>query len=265
MPHDMSQVDHVPTPHGPLAVHRRRAPGEPLVCLHGFTRNGAMFGALGDTLDWELAAPDLPGHGGSEVAPVDLDATIGALAAWLRAEMSRPVDVLGYSLGGRIALHLAARHPDAVANLVVISAGPGLSAVDGHRRRQEDVALADRIERLGVPAFLDEWAEHALVGDAQKTRPPSAADRAMREQNTADGLAAALRGLGQGALPKVDLARVEMPTLWIAGERDERYAAIATDAARRTGGELVVVPGAGHDVVADAPEDVADAVADFIG
>jgi 2-succinyl-6-hydroxy-2,4-cyclohexadiene-1-carboxylate synthase len=261
----MSQVDHVATPNGPLAVRRRRAPGEPLVCLHGFTRNGAMFGALGDTLDWELAAPDLPGHGESQVAPVDLEATMGALAAWLNAEMSRPVDILGYSMGGRIALHLAVRHPGAVANLVVISAGPGLGAVEGHRRRLEDLALADRIEQIGLPAFLDEWAEHPLVGDAQKTGPPSAADRAMREQNTAGGLAAALRGLGQGALAKVDLARVEMPTLWVAGEGDERYAAIATDAARLTGGELVVIPGAGHDVVADAPEDLADAVADFIG
>ncbi len=257
------EIELVPTRHGVLAVHRSGGVGRPLVCLHGFTLRGSMFANLAAVSGLRVAAPDMPGHGATTVAPIDLGSTIEALGDWIADRLGAPadgVDVLGYSQGGRIAIHLAMRRPELVTRIVVVSAGPGLPESERSLRHTADAALAEHIEAVGVDRFLDEWTANPLVSPRAGA---SEADRAFRSGNSAGGLAAALRGLGQGALPRVDLAALILPSLWVAGGDDARYRRIADRSARESGGDLVVIEGAGHNVVADAPHRLADVVAAF--
>lgn len=253
----------VPVPHGVLAVRVSDGGAPPLVCLHGFTLHGGMFAELAASLDRSIAAPDLPGHGKTSVDPVDLGVTLDALAGLL-ASGPAPAAVLGYSQGGRIALHLAMHRPDLVPALVLVSTGLGPSGPEQWERRRRDGALADEIERDGIEAFLDRWLADPIIGTTRLAADAAAADRLLREENTPEGLAAALRGLGQGVVPSVDPALVPSPSLWIAGGADQHYSAIARRAAAEAGGRAEIVAGAGHNVVAERPRTVAGLVTRFL-
>ena len=195
-------------------------------------------------------APDLPGHGdASERRP----ATFDAVVAYLNALHMDRYTLVGYSMGGRLALHAATRIPDRIERLVVIGATPGIAA-DGERaeRRRADLALADHIEEVGLEAFVEEWGAQPLF--ATQTRGVAEAARLDRLRSTAPGLATALRGMGTGAMaPLWD--RLPEAT-WVVGERDEKFRAIAERV-----GTPVVIPGAGHAAHLEAP----DAVAEVIG
>ena len=98
------------------------------VALHGFTLTGAQFSGLTAAAPCRILAPDLPGHGRTDVAPVTLDATLDALGEWIES-LGGPVPVLGYSQGGRIALVLALARPELVDRLMLVSASPGIDSV----------------------------------------------------------------------------------------------------------------------------------------
>jgi len=236
------------------------------VALHGFTLTGAQFSGLTAAAPCRILAPDLPGHGRTDVAPVTLDATLDALGEWIES-LGGPVPVLGYSQGGRIALVLALARPELVDRLMLVSASPGIANPDERAKRTAaDADLAESIRSEGLPAFLDRWLAGPLGGPAIADTRARTADRRLREENTADGLAAALTGLGQGSQPWVGdrLAELPMKLLSVAGELDARYVRIATemaDAAPR--GRLAVVPGAGHNVVRDAPAALAGLIGAF--
>lgn len=250
---------------GELWVRRWPGPLPPLVALHGFSLHGGMFGGLATqrSLGRGVAAPDLPGHGRSRLEPVDLTTTLAALETWLAASET-PAPVLGYSQGGRIALHLAHRHRDLVSRLVIVSASPGLSEPERQKRRTDDERLARSIEEHGLAPFLDGWLADPLTGTSRFSASAATADRRLREENTPSGLAAALRGLGQGLLPTVDVAEIPVPVLWVAGSLDTRYVRLAQAAAARSGGEIRVIQGCGHNVVGERPVELASIVASFI-
>ena len=233
-----------------------------LVLLHGFTQTRQSWrltvAALGGR--YRAVTPDLPGHGQlAERRPASLSATL----AYLRALVEEPYTLAGYSMGGRIALHAALALPERVRRLVLIGASPGLAdAAEREQRRRADEALADRIEAIGVEAFADEWAALPLW-DGQPERVRAAA-RADRLRNTAPGLAAALRGLGTGALPSLwgRLEELTIPVTLVAGERDEKFRAIAERmASRLVDARVVVIPGAGHAAQLERPDLVAAAIA----
>jgi pimeloyl-ACP methyl ester carboxylesterase len=130
--------------------------GVRVVFLHGFTQTRQSWrrtiAALGGR--YRAIAPDLPGHGqAAERRP----ASFAAVAAYVRALADEPVVLVGYSMGGRIALYTALTFPRAVARLVLVGASPGIAdAAEREERRKADSALADRIEAIGVPAFAQE-------------------------------------------------------------------------------------------------------------
>lgn len=254
----------VSVPHGVLAVRSTILGGTPLVCLHGFTSHGGSFAAFADLLDRPVLAPDLPGHGRTALSRIDVDTTLAALAAWMERGPGR-APVLGYSQGGRIALHLALHRPDLVSAVVLVSAGTGLTGEVQESRRRQDEALATRIERDGIAAFLDGWLADPIIGTGRLDESAVAADRRLREENSAAGLAAALRGLGQGVVPSMDPAAIQAPSLWIAGGEDPRYATLATHAAAAAGGRAEIISGAGHNLIAERPVVVADLVMAFLG
>jgi 2-succinyl-6-hydroxy-2,4-cyclohexadiene-1-carboxylate synthase len=234
-----------------------------LVLLHGFTQTRQSWRQTVAALDGRYTrtvAPDLPGHGQlSERRPASLAATL----AYLAALVDEPHVLAGYSMGGRIALHAALARPRLVQRLVLLGASPGLATeAERVQRRAADEALADRIEAIGVEAFAEEWAALPLwEGQPERVRAAANADRL---RNSAGGLAAALRGLGTGALPSLwdRLGELTMPVTLVAGERDAKFRAIAERMAERLpSADVVVIAGAGHAAQLERPELVAGALA----
>lgn len=196
--------------------------------------------------------PDLPGHGDAAYS-CDADGAVAVLAESLRACGTRAT-LVGYSQGGRMALLAALAVPDLVKRLVLVSASPGLQTSEERvRRREADEVVAESIER-DFSEFLGAWAQQfsgvAERGDAWVTR-----DLAQRSTNTAEGLAEALRGYGQGAQPSAweRLDELMMPVTLVSGSRDGKYRCIAEEMAVHIANvELVVLEG-GHALVGENP------------
>jgi 2-succinyl-6-hydroxy-2,4-cyclohexadiene-1-carboxylate synthase len=229
-----------------------RGTGPPLVLLHGFTQTGRLWGSFGERLaeSHTLVAVDLPGHAGSDAVRADLPETAGLVAEAVRGAVGgEPSDVLGYSLGARVALHLVTASDLSVGRVVLIGATAGIDdPAERERRRAVDGALADRLEASDdVEGFIEEW----LHGPLFERLSSSAADRTERLRNSATGLAASLRLSGTGTQAPLwdELQDVATPVLALAGADDSRF---ATHALRmeRTAPEAVasLVPGGGHAV-----------------
>src|SRR3954452_21597426 len=227
-----------------------------VVLLHGFTQTRRSWRRTVQALGgrYRALAPDLPGHGQAAHRVASFD----ACTAYVRALAPERFTLAGYSMGGRIALHAALALRDRVDQLVLIGASPGLvDAAERAARRAADAALARRIEAIGVEAFAREWAAQPLF--AGQPERVAAAAHADRLRNTPAGLAAALRGLGTGAMePLWDrLPQLALPVTLLVGERDEKFRAIAERmAARLPHAQMVVVEGVGHAAHLEAPQAV---------
>lgn len=242
---------------------------EAIVLLHGFTQTGASWAPVIAELgaryrDAGVLAPDARGHGAAAARrPVDFDACVSEVSALA----PRRFTLVGYSMGGRLALHVALAHPDRVDRLVLIGATAGIvDPVRRARRRAADLALADRLDREPIEAFARRWAAQPLFAG----QPPAvaAAAHADRLRNTPSGLAASLRGIGTGAMAPLweRLGELAMPVAVLAGERDAKFRAIGADlAARIPAASFAVVPGAGHAVQLESPAFVAERVRDETG
>jgi 2-succinyl-6-hydroxy-2,4-cyclohexadiene-1-carboxylate synthase len=244
-----------PEPVAPLAAQRFRPPGASsgrIVALHGFTQTSACWAPIDADLaqDHELVLVDAPGHGAS--TPVDADLTSGGLAL---VEAGGPGTYVGYSMGGRFALHAALARPDSVERLVLISATAGIDDPDDRAdRRRADEGQADRILAIGVPGFVDEWlAQPLFAGLSQE-----AAHRRARLANTAEGLASSLRRAGTGTQEPLwsRLGELTMPVLVVAGADDAKYAALAERLVRGIGpsASLAILPAAGHTAHLEQPD-----------
>lgn len=255
------------------ALHvERRGHGPALMLLHGYTGRGSDMSALARALERDFAtiAPDLPGHGRSiAVAAHDFDTCLDDLAATLDAAGQRRAHWLGYSMGARLALAVALRHPERVATLVLLAGRAGIEdPVERAARRAADEALAVRIESVGVEAFVEEWLAQPLFATLALRGPAFVAEqRRLRLENDARGLAMSLRMLGPGAQPPLfaKLPRVDVPVLLLAGERDTRFVAVAHDLARRLPrAEVAIIPDAGHAAHLEQPEHFQRIVCDFL-
>jgi 2-succinyl-6-hydroxy-2,4-cyclohexadiene-1-carboxylate synthase len=244
----------------PRTVHDH-GQGETWIMLHGFTQTGACLAELATAMAVHALAPDLPGHGPEPGDGITMEAAISETAALLRTQ-DGPSPLLGYSQGGRVALHVALEHPDLVSRLVVLSASPGIADTQARAQRIEvDEARAKKLETEGLETFLDHWAALPLfAGLAERDEAWHLQDRTSRLTSTAAGLAAALRGLGQGQqedlIPR--LSTLTAPTLFIAGIHDAPYCHHAHAMAEITPQAMpVFLPGKGHALVGEAPQEVA--------
>jgi 2-succinyl-6-hydroxy-2,4-cyclohexadiene-1-carboxylate synthase len=246
---------------GPLAAHVRGR-GPRVVFVHGFTQTGRSWVPIADLLaarGYETVVVDLPGHGGSSRLRADL-----RRAADLLAATSGPATYVGYSLGGRVGLHLGLMFPHIAERLVLLGATPGIiDDEERANRRAADEQLAERIIEIGVEAFIDEWIAQPLF--AGLTLTPS--DRADRLTNTAEGLASSLRMAGTGTqVPLWDrLHGFATPILALAGANDAKFSAIAEQmASLAPDAEWDTVAHAGHAAHLQQPAAVADRIEQFL-
>lgn len=239
--------------------------------LHGFTQTGAAWDELRGLLPGhlEVLAPDLRGHGGNRRRPCDMDGCLDDLEALWASHGATPTHLVGYSMGGRLALHIAARRPELVRSLVTIGAHAGLPEPERSARRIADEELAHRIEQRGAGWFADHWDALELFAGLRRRRPDLLATlREMRAANSPAGLACSLRGMGAGAMTPVwaGLGAVAAPCLFLAGEEDGRFAALLprlVDAV--AAGRAATVPGAGHAAHLEQPRVVAELIAAHLG
>lgn len=246
---------------------RRFGAGPQVTALHGFSLTGEQFAPATGLLDHTIIAPDLPGHGSSRAQPTDLDSVLASVETLL-GPPGTATPLIGYSQGARLALLTAVEDPTEISALVLISGSAGIRDVDARRARiEQDHNLADRITTIGVEAFIDSWTTAGITSLDHLSTEYRSWDRSIRSENTSTGLAAALRGYGQGAQPSVwdELGRLSMPVLLVTGSRDERYSVIASEmAALIPMAEMVVIEGAGHNPMADRAQETFEAVSGFL-
>jgi 2-succinyl-6-hydroxy-2,4-cyclohexadiene-1-carboxylate synthase len=253
----------------------RHGRGPALVLLHGFTGTGQDMAGIAQSFeqDYETLVLDLPGHGQSADrvrADADgFDECVDDLVATLESVGHRQAHWLGYSMGARLALGCAVRHPGSVASLVLLGGRAGIAdPIERAARCREDAVLAARIESVGVERFVDEWlAQPMFASLRQRGARFLAEQRRQRLGNSARGLADCLRRLGPGAQPPLfdALPRVGVPVLLVAGELDRKFVSLAHDlAGRLPRAEIREVAGAGHAAHLEQPEAFVHAVQDFL-
>ncbi len=249
--------------------------GPALLLLHGFTGSAETWRPFLPALArrHRVIVPDLIGHGRT-AAPDDaaryrMDECVADLLALLDRLGVEDFAVLGYSMGGRVALHLALAAGERARGLVLESASPGiLDPGERLARLRSDEALAEFIEREGIAAFVERWESQPLFA-SQRSLPAEVRARLLAErlEQRPRGLANSLRGMGAEAMEPVwnRLGELRLPALVLAGELDGKYVAIA----RAIGEHLpqarvAVVSGAGHAVHLEQPAQFLEHVTAFL-
>ncbi len=243
--------------------------GTPLALLHGFLGRAESFEELAARLpgDRTAVAFDLPGHG--PVSPVDpargFEGAVDDLAAALRALFGGPWHVLGYSLGARLALGIAVRHPATCATLTLAGVHPGLAnAAERATRADADARWAARLRGGALDAFVAAWEAQPLFATQSGLDPARLArQRALRLSHDPLRLAAAFEATALAAMPDraADLPALTMPVHLVAGAHDAKFVALAhAMRALLRHGRLTVVDGTGHNVLLERPEALAGAL-----
>ena len=244
----------------------------PLILLHGFAQSAASWGEVAPALaaDRPVYAFDLVGHGESErpASPraYALEAQGDALLVFARhvaaTEGAQPA-VLGYSMGGRVTLAALRRDQRAFSAIVLEAAGFGpATPAERAAAARRDATSAAGLRANGVEAFMDAWEQLPLFASQHDLAPDVRARlRAGRLANDAEALARTFEHAGQHVMPDRSIALEALsslsasgtPLLYLAGERDAKYRALATQAAE-AGAVARIVPGAGHNTHLEAPD-----------
>ena len=252
--------------------------GPALLLLHGFTGSASTWTPhLDRWRGFTTIAVDLLGHGNSD-CPADprrygFEHAVADLVGILDRLGVTQAAVLGYSMGGRLALHLAlhfALHlPERVSALVLESTSPGIEEASERRARaRSDRSLAAAIERDGIESFVERWEVLPLF--STQVRLPARARERLRRQRLANdprGLANSLRGMSVGVQDPLlaHLGTIDAPVLLIAGVLDEKYRNLAWQmAARLPRARVETVSEAGHAVHLEQPVVFASTVRSFL-
>ncbi len=236
----------------------------PLLALHGFTGSPRSWEFLPPRKELPRVVPVLVGHSGSDA---------GTQIAGFEDEVDRlalltpecGVHVVGYSLGARLGLGLALRHPARVTRLTLLSCHPGLHTnAERAARRASDAAWCDILLSRGVPAFVEAWQAQPMW-DSQKQLPDAVRQQRQSERlsHTAHGLALSLGLAGLGEMPDYGprLAEIRVPVTLLAGAFDGKFSALAAHMARQLPqATLEIVPGAGHDLLLERPELITEVI-----
>jgi 2-succinyl-6-hydroxy-2,4-cyclohexadiene-1-carboxylate synthase len=219
-----------------LDSQRQNAPT--IVFLHGFTGSSRDFFTLPNKIRdrYRCLIPDLPGHGQTQLletaAVFQTDGQVALLNDWLNSLGQNRFHLCGYSMGGRLALQFAINNSDRLHSLILVSTTAGILEDDSRQTRiAADRELAQKILSADPVEFLTAWLSQPLFAGIVE-RGQNFIDREVRRRLPIQpsGLASSLQYFSTGMMPSVwhQLNRIQAPTLAIAGVRDEKYTAIAT-------------------------------------
>ncbi|WP_257535491.1 2-succinyl-6-hydroxy-2,4-cyclohexadiene-1-carboxylate synthase [Mesobacillus foraminis] len=248
--------------------------GFPLVLLHGFTGAASTWKPLSPVLPTaKLIMVDIIGHGRTDSPLLPERYRIEEAAADLNdllAELGyEKVDLLGYSMGGRLAITFAALFPDKIRKLVLESTSPGLkNQEERDARTKRDRHLAARILSSGLENFINYWEDIPLF-KTQMHLPASVREqiRKQRLQNDPEGLANSLIGMGTGAQPSwwEVLDEFSFETLIITGDLDAKFCEIGSEMKNLIPkAQHVSIANAGHAIHVEEPEKFGTIVSGFL-
>lgn len=250
--------------------------GEPLVMLHGFTGSAQTWRNQIPAFSqhFEVITPDLLGHGETSAPKMPERYRIEHAAADLinmfDALRLMKVNLVGYSMGGRLALYTAAHYPHRIKSLVLESASPGIrEEAEQARRREEDERLAGRLEKDGLQAFIEYWEQLPLWDTQKHTMSDEARQilRAERMSHQASGLINSLRGMGTGIQRSLwgRLPDLLIPVQLLVGELDAKFVHINQEMATLLPDmRLARIAGVGHAVHLEKPSTFEEVVLGFL-
>ena len=246
-----------------------------VLLLHGFTGSKESWLDLRRALAprRRVIAIDLPGHGGTEVGADPADHSMERVAEMiervLQALAIEHIAIIGYSMGGRLALYFTLSRPQRVCRLVLESASAGLAdSAERAERAAADEALAALVESAGIEAFVAKWQALPLFQSLADLRE-EARERLRRQRLACSpaGLAASLRGMGTGVQPWLGdrLEEIGIPVLLITGGRDTKFTRIGSELRRAiSGARLEIVAEAGHIPHLEGPKEFNHIVSEFL-
>ncbi len=227
----------------------------PVFFLHGFLGSADEWQPVVDLMgDVNAAAIDLPGHGKSSTCDerfYSLDGMIELLDLVVDRQGGR-VDLVGYSMGGRIALLYAIKRPERVRKLVLESASPGIENEDDRRRRIDlDKSRSMQLRQNGLVSFLRDWYRQPLFASMEDH--PGLVKELVEKRSRADAvtISRALTAFSPGRMPAcwARLKDLEPKTVFVAGSLDTRYVEIGREAERLDRDFILhIEDGAGHNV-----------------
>ncbi|OZI10552.1 2-succinyl-6-hydroxy-2,4-cyclohexadiene-1-carboxylate synthase [Bacillaceae bacterium SAS-127] len=249
--------------------------GEPLLLLHGFTGDHTTWA---DTVvllqkEYQCVVVDLLGHGQSSCPDDPSRYDIQLVARDLKELMGKlsfeRFHLLGYSMGGRLALTLAVLFPEAVQSVVLESASPGLKTEEERAaRRLADEQLVMKIETEGIEKFVDRWTNIPLFATQKNlSLTKQEAIREQRLQNDVVGLSGSLKGMGTGSQPSWwdQLSELPMPVLLVTGTLDEKFTNIAFEMNQRlTRSTWKEIVGKGHAIHVEDGEEFGTIIRGFL-
>lgn len=236
---------------------------ETIVLLHGFSGTSRAWDGVVEYLDPERYRPlalDLPGHGAEATHRPPI--TFASCVEHVLAQAPERFALCGYSLGGRVALHVALAAPERITSLTIVSANPGIEdALERAARRRVDRQLADELEHIPFEDFIERWRTQPLFAED----PPEVGElaRADQRRNSPWALAEVLRGLGVGEMASLwgRLDELGMPVSVIVGDRDEKFLTIGRRLAEEVLHGSVVVLEGGHGLPLENPAGIAELLA----
>lgn len=249
-----------------------RGTGQPVICIHGFAENSSTWESI-DPDNCQMVLVDLIGHGNSEkphsLEPYRLPVILRHLHELIQYLGYNTYSLLGYSMGGRIALGYALAYPQEVSRLILESSSYGLCDDQNRTNRLKlDAWLAHSIQENGIEWFNHYWSSLALFTSQTHLSPDIREKISERRlQNEPYALANTLLGTGQGIFPclKPQVSDLSMPVLYIHGEYDEKY--------RKIGQEFThlnpkikreIIPGVGHNTHIEDPQGFTEVVNSFL-
>lgn len=254
-------------------IHQEQEKYPFLLMLHGFMGSSKSFDSLIPALK-SFCNPvtiDLLGHGNTEGSEMhyrfSAKEQVADLSKLIAEQLPFPVILLGYSMGGRLALQCALHRPDLFEGLILESTTFGIENPQEKQARQSlDSRRADDI--LGnFPQFLKEWEELPLFTDTPLTEQQQKAIRDIQSKQDPLAMSNSLLGFGTGTMPCVKdrLSELQLPVKLIAGARDAKFVGIMNAMARNLNDvSMSVIKGAGHRVHLEQPEQYIAHIKEFI-
>lgn len=215
-----------------------------IIFLHGFLGSPEDWSPVTQYIHTPFKALNLPGHSGTPLDP-----------SLLEKEIPKKVTLVGYSLGGRLAMDFARRFPERIHSLIILSANPGIESGREERLAQDEKWISI-LENEGMDRFLEKWYAQDLFSSFSMTEEI----KKRRKKHDPKSLIEVLRTLSPGKLPSLwpHLKNFSFPLLFLFGENDIKYRKIGKRL--RENHEVMWIPHASHPIHLEAPQAIAEII-----